>query len=526
MQSFSIATRVRVLIGLAALLLLVVGAVGVSGIGKTKNALQSVYEDRAVPLENLGLVIDMVNRVHAHAVIVSYSTDPQVIKDAKSASVALDVDIEKLLATYPTAHLATDEKALLEAFDTQWKTYQESRNLSLQRALDGSVDGAWNNTFKDAAPKFAQTRETLFKLIQLQGQMAKQEFLASESRYTSVLWTVLATIGLGLVVVGWFGWTLVRGLVHSLAQAMNAAKSVSQGDLSHSFDVQGQDEVAQLLHALSDMQTSLVKVVSAVRHGAEGVDVASGEIAAGNRDLSARTEAQAGAIEETAASMEELSATVKQNADSANEASRLARTASTVAVKGGEVVSQVVETMKHINESSKRIVDIIGVIDSIAFQTNILALNAAVEAARAGDQGRGFAVVASEVRSLAGRSAEAAKEIKSLIGVSVDRVAQGTVLVDQAGLTMSEVVASIRRVTDLIGEISSASNEQSLGVSQVGDAVNHMDQATQQNAHLVEEMSNAAGAMAHMAHELVQAVSVFNLGAYALNATPARRTSR
>jgi methyl-accepting chemotaxis protein len=252
--------------------------------------------------------------------------------------------------------------------------------------------------------------------------------------------------------------------------------------------------------------------VSNVRIGSEGVATASAEIAQGNNDLSARTEQQASSLEETAASMEELSATVKQNADSARQANQLAAQASTVAVQGGDVVGQVVETMKGINDSSRKISDIISVIDGIAFQTNILALNAAVEAARAGEQGRGFAVVASEVRSLAGRSAEAAKEIKNLINASVERVEQGTVLVDKAGVTMAEVVSAIRRVTDLMGEISAASNEQSAGVSQVGEAVISMDQVTQQNAALVEEMAAAASSLKSQANDLVQIVAVFDLG--------------
>ncbi len=274
---------------------------------------------------------------------------------------------------------------------------------------------------------------------------------------------------------------------------------------------EGQDETAQLLRALASMADKLSHIVGGVRQNAEGVATASAEIAQGNHDLSARTESQASALEQTAASMEELSATVKQNADSARQANQLALNASSVAVKGGDVVAQVVDTMKHINDSSRKIFDIISVIDGIAFQTNILALNAAVEAARAGEQGRGFAVVASEVRSLAGRSAEAAKEIKTLIGASVERVEQGTALVDQAGVTMTEVVSSIKRVTDLMGEISAASTEQSQGVAQVGEAVMQMDQVTQQNAALVEEMAAAASSLKSQAQELVSTVAVFKL---------------
>ena len=289
--------------------------------------------------------------------------------------------------------------------------------------------------------------------------------------------------------------------------------SVYVGDLSGQVETRGRDEIGELLQALDAMQTSLIEVVSKVRQGSDSVANASAEIAQGNSDMSARTESQASALEQTAASMEELNGAVKQNADSAREANQLAMNAATVAVKGGTVVGQVVETMKGINESSRKISDIIGVIDGIAFQTNILALNAAVEAARAGERGRGFAVVASEVRSLAGRSADAAKEIKSLINASVDRVEHGTALVDQAGATMTELVDAIRRVTTIMGEISTASSEQALGVSQVGEAVSHMDEVTQQNAALVEEMAAAASSLKNQASDLVDAVSVFKLHA-------------
>jgi len=309
----------------------------------------------------------------------------------------------------------------------------------------------------------------------------------------------------------WVGWSLSRSISRGMGTALVTAQRIGDGDLSQRVKVTGQDEIGLLLQALSTMQDKLGQVVSTVRQGSEGVATASAEIAQGNHDLSARTESQASALEETAASMEQLGATVKQNADNARQANQLAQSASTVAVRGGEVVAQVVDTMKGINDSSRKISDIISVIDGIAFQTNILALNAAVEAARAGEQGRGFAVVASEVRSLAGRSADAAKEIKSLITASVERVEQGSALVDQAGVTMTEVVSSIRRVTDIMGEISAASSEQSAGVSQVGEAVTQMDQATQQNAALVEEMAAAASSLKSQAQELVSTVAVFKL---------------
>ncbi len=323
-------------------------------------------------------------------------------------------------------------------------------------------------------------------------------------------------LGLGVVALllsACLGWLITRSIVGPVNQAVRVAGAVAQGDLTVETPVRGSDELARLMGEMARMRESLSKVVAQVRRSSESVAMASSEIAQGNQDLSARTESQASALEETAASMEQLGATVRQNADTARQANQLARTASDVAERGGEVVGQVVQTMKGINESSQRISDIIQVIDGIAFQTNILALNAAVEAARAGEQGRGFAVVASEVRSLAGRSAEAAKEIKQLISASVERVEQGSAMVDQAGETMAEVVQSIRRVTDLMGEINAASSEQASGVAQVGEAVTQMDQATQQNAALVEEMAAAAGSLSSQAQELVQAVAVFKLDA-------------
>jgi len=313
----------------------------------------------------------------------------------------------------------------------------------------------------------------------------------------------LATLALCLV--------FIRSITEPIAQAVEVAIAVSQGNLSIPVPVRGSNELGRLMLALQTMRNHLSEVVRNVRQGSEAVAIASTEIAQGNHDLSARTESQASALQQTAASTEQLSAAVKQNADTARQANQLALSASSIAERGGEVVSGVVDTMKGINDASEKISDIISVIDGIAFQTNILALNAAVEAARAGEQGRGFAVVAGEVRSLAGRSADAAKEIKTLISNSVERLNQGTTLVNQAGVTMTEVVSSIKRVTDLMGEISAASSEQSLGVSQVGEAVNQMDQVTQQNAALVEEMAAAATGLKSQAAELVRAVAVFKL---------------
>jgi len=339
---------------------------------------------------------------------------------------------------------------------------------------------------------------------------------------------VLLSIGVGalllvaLTVV--VSKTITGQLGMELSDATALAHTIAQGDLTHDF-AHGVKDPNSLASALDDMLGTLKSIVANVRRGAESVATASAEIAQGNTDLSNRTEQQASALEQTASSMEQLGSQVKHNSDNSRQANTLASRASQVAATGGEVVGEVVETMKEINDSSRRISDIISVIDGIAFQTNILALNAAVEAARAGEQGRGFAVVASEVRSLAGRSAEAAKEIKTLISASVERVEKGTLLVDKAGATMSEVVSSISRVNDIMGEISTASEEQALGVSQVGEAVNHMDQATQQNAALVEQMAAAASSLNSQANDLVQVVAAFKLNAVESSALPPKRTN-
>ena len=326
---------------------------------------------------------------------------------------------------------------------------------------------------------------------------------------TSTMLIIAALIGAGVAVAA--AWGTTRSITGPINQAVQVARTVAAGDLTSRIDVTRQDETGQLLEALKAMNSSLVNIVNQVRQSSDSIATGSGQIATGNQDLSQRTEEQASNLQQTAASMEQLTSTVKNNADAARQATQLASSASEVAAKGGSVVGQVVGTMEQITSASKKISDIIGVIDGIAFQTNILALNAAVEAARAGEQGRGFAVVASEVRNLAQRSAEAAKEIKQLINASVQTVETGSQLVVEAGNTMDDIVSQVGRVTDLIGEISAATLEQSSGIGQVSDAVTMLDQVTQQNAALVEESAAAAESLKHQAHQLVQAVASFRL---------------
>ncbi|MBL0727692.1 methyl-accepting chemotaxis protein [Piscinibacter sp. HJYY11] len=338
---------------------------------------------------------------------------------------------------------------------------------------------------------------------------------ASLQRTLSMARVVLLGLALAsLCVGGAMAWVITRSVVTPLQEAVQTARVIAANDLSQTLESNRRDELGELLRALGDMQASLRQVIGQVRSSTDSISTASTEIAHGNQDLSARTEQTASNLQQTASSMEELTATVKHSADSAAQANQLAASATEVAQRGGSVVSQVVATMDEINASSKKIADIIGVIDGIAFQTNILALNAAVEAARAGEQGRGFAVVASEVRSLAGRSAEAAKEIKGLIGASVEKVETGSRLVADAGTTMTEIVSSVQRVSDIIGEITTATSEQSDGIGQVNTAVMQLDQMTQQNAALVEESAAAAESLKDQAKRLAGMVSAFRLAAH------------
>jgi len=402
-----------------------------------------------------------------------------------------------------------------DAFERDWLQLQKitwpTAEATVALVREGKREQAFDTLMQRTIPAFARMQDWLSAERARQGKMLATEVGDISKAADAIriqLAGLVAAIGVGLM---GFSWYIARLLRRRVTQAQQVAERARQGDFTVAVTDHASDEFSPLLGSLSAMQSSLIDVVGSVRRNAQGVATASSEIASGNNDLSQRTEQQASALEETAASMEELSSTVKQNADNARQAEQLAKLASEVARKGGDVVAEVIQTMKGINDSGKKISDIIGVIDGIAFQTNILALNAAVEAARAGEQGRGFAVVATEVRNLAGRSAEAAKEIKSLITASVERVEEGTTLVDKAGATMSEVVSSIRRVTNLMSEISTASNEQSAGVTQVGEAVMQMDRATQQNAALVEQSAAAAESLKTQARQLVQAVAVFQL---------------
>jgi methyl-accepting chemotaxis protein len=509
LNEMRVGTRLAGSFGIVLLLLATILAISIWQLDQTADASAEMM---ATPLAKERLLSEQLRSVAVGVTrgkAIAKSADATLealFSDEAKASTARGNEIVKALEKFP---VEPGERVLLDKFNAARAAYLAARDPMMAAKRAGNADEAnriYDTQFAVVGPAYiaALTEVLDFQRRTIDDMNAA---IAADAESSELQ---LATLGAIAIVLGAsFALLLTRSITRPLAKAVAASNQFAQGDLTVSMDAIGRDEPAQLLHAMERMRGNLAAVVSHVRQSSESVSTASSEIAQGNNDLSARTEQQASALEQTAASMEQLGATVRLNADNARLASQLASEASKVATEGGHVVGQVVSTMQGINESSRKIVDIIGVIDSIAFQTNILALNAAVEAARAGEQGRGFAVVASEVRLLAGRSAEAAKEVKALIGASVQRVEQGTVLVDRAGTTMEAVVSAIGRLNGLMGEISSASSEQSSGVSQVGEAVTQMDQATQQNAALVEEMAAAASSLQAQAQDLVQAVAVF-----------------
>jgi len=513
LQDMKISTRLVLGFATMGALIALLGAVALSRVGSIGSEFDLVQDDRFPKIKVAHEIKNDVNHI-ARALrnlfimtdVVDLTTQFEDIAKADKEIVAGFESLEKSITS-------DKGKAKLADVIAARAAYRAPRDRMLEQVRGGKVEEGKAILLKEVRPAQNAYMARLDELIKFQEELMDASGNAVDAAVAGtrviVGALVLAAFALGGLLAVW----IIRSTTRPLNQALRVARAVADGDLAIEFQAEGRSETGQLLAALHEMKTRLARIVGGVREGAEGVATASAQIAQGNNDLSGRTEEQASALEETAASMEQLSSTVKQNADNARQANQLAQDASTVAVRGGEVVGQVVDTMKGIDASSKKIAEIIGTIDGIAFQTNILALNAAVEAARAGEQGRGFAVVASEVRSLAQRSAEAAKEIKALISASVERVEQGTALVDQAGATMNEVVGSIRRVTDIMGEISAASHEQSAGVGQVGEAVSQMDQATQQNAALVEESAAAAESLKVQAQQLVQAVAVFKLAA-------------
>jgi methyl-accepting chemotaxis protein len=504
--SLSFGVLVALLLAVAGIALWTMGSMRTSTVEINTNWLPSV---------------ERVNKMNTNTSDFRITEFQHVLNTDDKAMAAIEKSMGDTLAlfeenrkVYQALISSDEERKIYEAFAEEWKQYLQIHDQVMALSRKNENDKAKALLESSSKTLFDSSSDKLDKLVDLNHNGAIAEGANSDKLYASgrnimiagAILSLALAIGLAVVVIR----SILRQLGGEPAEATQIASAIAEGDLTRAITVKAGDHTS-LLSRMAAMQESLQKVVSNVRQNSESVATASAQIAQGNQDLSGRTEEQASALQQTAATMEQLGTTVRNNADSAKQANQLAQGASAVAAQGGAVVGKVVTTMQGINDSSRKIGDIISVIDGIAFQTNILALNAAVEAARAGEQGRGFAVVASEVRSLAQRSAEAAKEIKTLIGRSVEQVEQGTALVDQAGKTMGEIVGSIQRVSDIVAEITSASAEQSSGVQQVGEAVTQMDQATQQNAALVEESAAAAESLKTQALQLVQSVALFKL---------------
>jgi len=516
LPDFKLGTKLGAAFFIVVLVTAGLGAFAVRQMAAINEHMEAIAANNLPGVELVGklrLTANLIRRAEADHVL---SVDGKEMAAIEARIDELKARLTKFQAAYEPLIDAGDERQAYEQYRRDRDQYLTalSAGLVISRGGAATFEKAKAHFHDATAGTFDTVADDLTRLGDLNMKAADEASKSARATYShAYVWT----IGLVMIVVvaaAALAFAIVRSITRQLggepAEAAGLARSVAAGDLGVPIRLRAGDS-ASMMAQLKVMQESLSNVVAGVRQNADSVATASSQIAQGNADLSSRTEEQASALEETAASMEQLGSTVSQNADNAKQANQLALGASSLAARGGEVVGEVVSTMKGINDSSKKIADIIGVIDGIAFQTNILALNAAVEAARAGEQGRGFAVVASEVRSLAQRSAGAAKEIKGLIGASVERVERGSSLVDQAGATMNEIVAAVRRVADIIGEISAATIEQSAGVAQVGEAVSQMDQATQQNAALVEESAAAAESLKQQAQQLAQAVAVFKL---------------
>jgi methyl-accepting chemotaxis protein len=519
-KNLKIGKRLALGFGFLCVALVVMVGQGTVMLGRVNEGTDEIVNQRMPRMETTAHVLSETNdiAIALRNMMLDDSADDRAkqLHEIVSSRKEIETTLAQLdgMLRSPKARAVLAQQIELNAKYTQGQ-------LDLIRLIESGDDAGARAYLKTKLrPVLADYKAAIGQQMQVQAGLAADTARDAHAMYTGTRTLMLVLGAVMLAIACALAWWISNSITRPLRRALDVATAVAGGDLTTRVDVDSTCEVGQLLGALKRMNDNLVATVGTVRGGTDAIALASGEVASGNRDLSARTEQQASALEETASSMEELTSTVKQNADNARQANTLAATASAVATKGGDVIEQVVDTMAQIHTASSRIVDIIGVIDGIAFQTNILALNAAVEAARAGEQGRGFAVVAGEVRNLAQRSAAAAKEIKALIDDSTSKVDTGSTLVREAGSTMGEIVDSVRRVADILGEITAASQEQSAGIEQINQAITQMDDVTQQNAALVEEAAAASQAMQDQAARLADAVAVFRLDAGA--AAPAR----
>ena len=525
MNNMKIGLRIWLGFGLVCLLLVV--AVVMANLGSQvvqRDTVELLEEQRQAHTVDEWVANTQLNVTRVLAVAKSQA-NPAVDAFFKPQIAQTTQRINELQKTLETTIVTPEGKALFSAVGQLRTAYIDARKAYFEVLKSGDLDQADGLLTQSVLPASEAYLGKMRELAQRQHDDVKRGAVQRTAAQSErILWLDGLSV-LAVLLSLWVAGLISRSITRPVRQAVEFAQGIAEGKLNQTINTHRSDELGQLLQALALMQASLSKLVASVQQSAISIEAASVEVAAGNQDLSSRTENTASSLEQTASSMEQITATVQQSADAARQANQLASTATSVAVRGGEVVGQVVSTMQDINQSSQKIADIIGVIDSIAFQTNILALNAAVEAARAGEQGRGFAVVASEVRSLAQRSAGAAKEIKALISASVDKVQTGSDLVRSAGETMGEIVSSVQRVTDIIGEISAAAGEQSNGIAQINVAVTQLDQMTQQNAALVEESAAAAQSMRDQAQHLSGVVSVFQLGEHGVMVVPPARTA-
>jgi methyl-accepting chemotaxis protein len=514
--------RLYGVLGLLTLMLLGGAAVGLGAMHFQNEGMRQIYEEELAPSETLSrLNTDSLLSFVVLGEAAAKVSNKDQVKQKVAEFQKYEDEMTKLKADFIKAPMSAEVKKLYDKWQSTTADYDQAKS-DMVEALNQADEGSSDVLELQVRPLLMDRQTQLGKLIEAKRDEAAAIYAKETAQYKLVRALSVGSLAVGLFICLLIGVLVVRSIIRTLSHTVSVAHQIAEGKLGHDIQVTRSDELGQLQEAFRVMDERLGAIVSEVRHGSGSVSTAAQQISRGNDDLSQRTQEQASSLEETASSMEEMTSTVKQNAENASHANQLARGAREQAERGGEVVAQTVVAMREINSSSKKISDIVSLIDEIAFQTNLLALNAAVEAARAGEQGRGFAVVATEVRNLAQRSAGAAKEIKGLINDSASKVKAGSELVDQSGKALAEIVESVKKVTDIVAEIAAASSEQSAGIDQVNHAVLQMDEMTQQNAALVEESAAAARAMHEQATELSRQVSFFQIAGQASNAPAAK----